>query len=96
MPSKKIQIIVIGRNTFHPNLIIWSYLYLGNVALNHKKRKIKNIQDTAEKGMITLVVILGEEFQQILIEKLFMFLLVMLADFMKAQLDLVIINMQIL
>ena len=49
-----------------------------------------------EKGTITPGVTLGEEFQQILIEKLFMFLLVMLADFMKVQLDLVIINMQIL
>ena len=64
--------------------------------VSFKKEKIKNILDTVEKGTITLGVTLGEEFQQILIEKLFMFLLVMLADFMKVQLDLVIINMQIL
>jgi len=32
-----------GKNIFHPNLISWSYLYLGKVALTHKKiNKIKN------------------------------------------------------
>ena len=36
-----IQTKVIGINIFQPNLIIWSYLYLGNVALNHKKLNIK-------------------------------------------------------
>ena len=36
-PSKKIQNNVIGKNTFHPSLMIWSYLYLGKVALSHKK-----------------------------------------------------------
>ena len=41
MPSKKIQIIVIGKNTFQPSLMIWSYLYLGNVALSHKNIKMK-------------------------------------------------------
>ena len=30
---------VIGKNIFHPNLIIWSYLYLGKVALNQRNRK---------------------------------------------------------
>ena len=31
---------VIGRNTFHPNLMIWSYLYLGRVALSQRNIKI--------------------------------------------------------
>ena len=31
-----------GKNTFHPNLISWSYLNLGNVALIHKNKKVKN------------------------------------------------------
>lgn len=31
---------VIGKKTFHPNLIIWSYLYLGRVALSHRNINI--------------------------------------------------------
>ena len=29
-----------GKNIFHPNLIIWSYRYLGKVALNHKNKNM--------------------------------------------------------
>ena len=40
MPSTNIQNNVIGKKIFHPSLIIWSYLYLGNVALSHRNKNI--------------------------------------------------------
>ena len=37
-PITAIQIRVTGINTFQPRRMIWSYRYLGNVALNHKNK----------------------------------------------------------
>jgi hypothetical protein len=37
-PITAIQISVTGINTFQPRRIIWSYRYLGKVALNHKNK----------------------------------------------------------
>ena len=41
---------VIGRNTFHPNLMIWSYLYLGRVALS--QRNIKTNMSVLKESQI--------------------------------------------
>ena len=40
-PTNIIHTKVIGINIFQPKRIIWSYLYLGKVALNHKKKNTK-------------------------------------------------------
>ena len=45
---------VIGRKTFHPNLIIWSYLYLGSVALSQRNININTrvlIESQKKPGM---------------------------------------------